>query len=273
VVEDMRPNLTSRENVRRPRTAVILAGGLGTRLSEETLIKPKPLLDIGPMPIIWHIMKHYSKYGCDNFVICLGYKGEMVKEFFQSLSIRSNDIEINLASGSTSFIDPEIEPWRVKLIDTGPNTATAGRLLRAKHHINEENFFFTYGDGLSDVNLAELSDFHHENNGLATVTAVRPEARYGTLGISSLDSRIVSFAEKPGESESYINGGFFVLNRKVLDFIEGDSDSFEHDTLPNIVQTSRFFAFRHEGFWKSMDTLRDANHLRAMWDKGETPWL
>ena len=260
-------------SVDRPRTAVILAGGMGTRLSEETLLKPKPLLDIGPMPIIWHIMKHYSKYGCNNFVICLGYKGEMLKEFFQNLSIRSNDIEISLASGSTVFLDPKIEPWKVRLIDTGSNTQTGGRLLRAREHINEDNFYFTYGDGLSDVNLEVLSDFHYENDGLATVTAVRPEARYGTLGISNQDSRIVSFAEKPEDSESYINGGFFVLNRHVMDFIEGDSDSFENKTLPNLVRTDRFFAYKHEGFWKSMDTLRDATQLREMWDSGDVPWL
>jgi glucose-1-phosphate cytidylyltransferase len=269
----MRSENTLKPSMNLPRTAVILAGGLGTRLSEETLIRPKPLLDIGPMPIIWHIMKHYSKFGCDNFVICLGYKGEMVKEFFQNLSIRSNNIEINLASGSIALLDPRIEPWKIKLIDTGANSQTAGRLLRAREHIQEDNFFFTYGDGLSDVNLVELSDLHHENNSLATVTAVRPEARYGTLGISTRDSRIVSFAEKSKESESYINGGFFVLNRKVMDFIDGDSDSFENDTLPKLVQTKRFFAFRHEGFWKSMDTLRDANQLRDMWNRGETPWL
>ena len=252
---------------------VILAGGLGTRLSEETHLKPKPMVEIGYRPILWHIMKIYSKFGFNDFIICGGYKVNLIKEFFNNYLLYTHDVHFDYSVGKTTYSNPEFENWKVSVIDTGLNTNTAGRLKRVASLLkDEENFFFTYGDGLADIDINQLNDFHKKNNLIATVTAVVPPGRYGALSIN--DKIVEDFEEKPkGDSEGRINGGFFVLNKNIFNYIENDESSFEFDVLPNLSKEKQLQAFMHNSFWRPMDTLRDTHYLNKLWDSGNAPWI
>jgi len=252
--------------------AVILAGGLGTRLSEETAVKPKPMVEIGGKPIIWHIMKIFSEYGINDFIICCGYKGYVIKEYFINYSLRHSDITICMKGNSTEVHKHAVEPWKVTLIDTGESTMTGGRLGRVREHLlGEEAFCFTYGDGLSDVNIAELIKFHKNHGKQATLTAARPPGRYGVLKMG-LDSDVISFQEKPDGEGGWINGGFFVLHPDVVDRVVRDDCIWEHEPLSGLADDNQLYAFKHEGFWQPMDTLRDKNYLEDLWFKGSAPW-
>jgi len=251
--------------------AVILAGGLGTRLSEETVVKPKPMVEIGGRPILWHIMKLYSAHGVNEFVICCGYKGYVIKEYFANYFLHMSDVTFDIAYNSMTVHERKAEPWKVTLVDTGEDTMTGGRLKRVADHIrSEEAFCFTYGDGLSDVNITELVAFHRSHGKIATVTAVAPPGRYGALEIH--DGAVKAFTEKPRGDGGLINGGFFVLSPKVLDFIDGDSASFEGPPITRLAEGGHLAAFEHRGFWLAMDTVRDRNILEALWDQGQAPW-
>jgi len=250
---------------------VILAGGLGTRISEETHIKPKPMIEIGGRPLIWHIMKLYSSHNFNEFIICCGYKGYVIKEYFVNYFNHMSDITINMELNKIIVHQKNVEPWTVTLVDTGEKTQTAGRLKRVKQYLkNEKNFCFTYGDGLSNVNITELVKFHYEHTKIATVTAVRPPGRYGALEIH--DSFVSNFVEKPLGDGGYINGGFFVLSNKSLDIIKDDSDSWESDILIDLVKNKQLVAYKHDGFWQPMDTLREKNLLEQLWESGNAPW-
>lgn len=250
--------------------AVILAGGLGTRLSEETDVLPKPMVTIGGMPIIWHIMKTYHHYGIDDFIVCLGYKGYAIKEYFAHYALHAADVTIDLANGDTEFRRRGAEPWRVTLMDTGLHTMTAGRLRRVRDVI-DETFLVTYGDGVGDIDIAASISFHHSHGKLATMTAVVPPGRYGAL-ILDEKGTVESFQEKPAGDGGVINGGYFVLEPEVLERIEGDTSIFEEEVLPSLASDGELAAFRHPGFWQPMDTLRDRRQLEAMWASGEAPW-
>ena len=249
---------------------VILAGGLGTRLSEETVSKPKPMVEIGGKPILWHILKIYSYYGYNDFIICCGYKGYMIKEYFSNYSLHTSDITIDLKNNSIEFLHKKAEPWKITLIDTGENTLTGGRLARIKEYLGNEDFFFTYGDGVSDVNIQDLLKFHREQKSLATLTAVQPPGRFGTLEFER--GRVLSFQEKPKGDGNWINGGFFVLNPKVLDLIDGDNCIWEQKPLKTLAERGQLSAFHHYGFWQPMDTLRDKNQLEKLWEQKKSPW-
>lgn len=251
--------------------AVILAGGFGTRLSEETGLKPKPLIEIGGRPMLWHIMKAYSAYGVNEFVICCGYKGYLIKEYFANYSLHMSDITFDLANSETLVHRKKVEPWRVTLVDTGENTQTGGRLKRVAEFIREEDIFcFTYGDGVSDVNIADSIEFHRRHGKLATVTAVLPPGRFGALERSG--DNVIAFAEKPRGDGTMINGGFFVLSTKCLEFIEGDQTSWESAPLSSLAAKGQLKAFEHRGFWHPMDTQRDKNALEELWVSGRAPW-
>ena len=250
---------------------VLLAGGLGSRLSEETHLRPKPMVEIGGQPILWHIMQLYSHYGLNDFIICLGYKGYYIKEFFANYVLHRSDVTIDLAENRIDFNSKhEIPPWTVRLVDTGADTTTGGRLKRVGHLLGDEPFCMTYGDGLSDVNIGELIDFHTGHGLEATVTAVIPPGRYGATVIEG--DKVVRFEEKPAGDGGYINGGFFVLNPSVLDRIEGDAMPFEFEPLMGLAADGQLGAFVHKGFWQAMDTLRDKNHLESLWASGSPPW-
>jgi glucose-1-phosphate cytidylyltransferase len=249
----------------------ILAGGFGTRLSEETDLKPKPMVEIGQKPIIWHIMKIYSSYGFNEFVILLGYKGYVIKEYFSNYFLHQSDVTIDLNSNSFEVHQNTSEPWKVTLIDTGYNTMTGGRIKRAKDFLGKEDFFLTYGDGLSDINIKDLLDFHRSHKKLLTLTTVQPAGRYGALSIDKNDS-VTQFTEKPLGDGSWINGGFFVCNPKILEYIDGDDTVFEEFPLSKISQDGELMAYKHNGFWECMDTLRDKNHLAKLWDLDTAPW-
>ena len=250
--------------------AVILAGGLGTRLEEETTLKPKPMVEIGDKPIIWHIMKHFSQHGVNEFIICLGYKGYMLKEYFFNYALHNSDVTIDLKNNDIQILKKQSEPWKISLVDTGQNTMTGGRLKRVSHLLADEDFFLTYGDGVSDVNLSQLVEFHKSHKKLATVTAVRPMGRFGALDLSG--DVVAKFEEKPKGDGGYINGGFFVLNKKVTEFIKDDSSIWEKEPLETIVQQSQLKAYRHEGFWYAMDTIRDKKYLQSLWEQNQAPW-
>lgn len=250
---------------------VILAGGFGTRLSEETEIKPKPMIDIGGKPILWHIMKIYSSYGFSEFIICCGYRGYVIKEYFINYAKHMCDVTINLKSGKLDINKNNSEDWKVTLIDTGLNTMTGGRIKRIKEYIGDEDFLLTYGDGVSDVNIIELVEFHKEKKGLATLTAVQPSGRFGALSINN-ESKIETFIEKPTGDGAWINGGFFVCNPKVIDYIDNDSTIWERAPLENLANEGKLHAYKHSGFWKPMDTMRDKNELEELWQQGEAPW-
>jgi glucose-1-phosphate cytidylyltransferase len=249
--------------------AVILAGGLGTRISEESHLKPKPMIEIGGKPILWHIMKIYSHYGIRDFVICLGYKGYVVKEYFANYFLHMSDVTFDMANNQMEVHQQYAEPWRVTLVDTGEATLTGGRLKRVREYIGNEAFCFTYGDGVSDLDVAEQIAFHRKHGRLATVTAIQPPGRYGALNLEG-DS-VHNFQEKPAGDGSWINGGFFVLEPQVFDYIEGDQTSWEAQPLQVLAAENQLMAYQHSGFWQAMDTLRDKNHLEDLW-RTDPPW-
>lgn len=250
---------------------VILAGGLGTRLSEETVARPKPMVEIGGRPILWHIMKYYGSFGFTEFIVCLGYRGYMIKEFFANYLIHNADVTIDINNNKVEIHQQASEPWRVTLVDTGQETMTGGRLKRIRSFVETEPAFFcTYGDGLSDVDLQALKAFHESSGGLATITAVQPPGRYGALEIRG--SQIRRFREKPAGDGGWINGGFFVLSPRVLDYINGDETHFEREPLEQLAAEGHLHAFEHCGFWQAMDTVRDRNHLESLWNESKAPW-
>jgi glucose-1-phosphate cytidylyltransferase len=251
--------------------AVILAGGLGTRISEETHLKPKPMIEIGGKPVLWHIMKLYSAHGVNDFVICCGYKGYIIKEYFANYFLHMSDVTFDLGENSMVVHQRKAEPWRVTLVDTGEETLTGGRLKRVGDYIRgEEAFCFTYGDGLSNVDIRSSIDFHRRHGKLATVTAVLPPGRYGAL--ERRGDRVTRFVEKPRGDGGLINGGFFVLSPKCLNLIEGDQTSWEGQPLTELAEGGEMMAFEHHGFWQPMDTLRDKNMLEELWSSGRAPW-
>jgi glucose-1-phosphate cytidylyltransferase len=251
--------------------AVILAGGLGTRISEETVTKPKPLVEIGGRPILWHIMKMYSAHGINDFVICCGYKGYLIKEYFSNYFLHMSDVTFDLASNSSVVRENHAEPWKVTLIDTGEHTNTGGRLRRVGDLVaGDEAFCFTYGDGVSDIDIGREMAFHREHGHWATVAAVQPPGRYGALQLDG--ERVTGFIEKAAGDGGFINGGFFVLSPKVLPLIAGDGTSWEGDVLPQIVDRGELMSYAHKGFWQPMDTLREKNQLEALWATGKAPW-
>src|SRR5687767_4658893 len=252
--------------------AVILAGGLGTRISEETHLKPKPMVEIGGKPILWHIMKHYSVHGVQDFIICCGYRGYVIKEYFANLVRHMSDVTIDLRTNNVEVHDPKNEPWRVTLVDTGDDTMTGGRLKRVGPHLRgEELFFFTYGDGVSDIDLTAEIAFHRAHRKLATVAAVQPPGRYGALQM--MGDQVTGFLEKPRGDGGRINGGFFVLSPNCLDLIEGDAVSWEAQPMHALAERGELMAFEHNGFWQPMDTLREKNYLEELWHSGKAPWI
>jgi len=251
--------------------AVILAGGLGTRLSEETVLKPKPMVEIGGKPILWHIMKIYAAHGIQEFIICLGYKGYLIKEYFANYCLHMSDVTFDMRNNRMTVHQNSAEPWSVTLVDTGEDTLTGGRLKRVRHYLeNEERFCFTYGDGLGDVDIGELLRFHGEAGTHATLTATQPPGRFGALSLK--EHRVAGFQEKPNGDGRWINGGFFVLTPAVFDYIEGDRTMWEREPLERLTAEGQLSAYRHRGFWQPMDTLRDRNDLEALWSSGRAPW-
>lgn len=252
--------------------AVILAGGFGTRLSEETETKPKPMVEIGQRPILWHIMKIYSSFGINDFIVCCGYKGYIIKEYFANYSIHMSDVTFSLSDNSLKIHRNNAEPWNITLIDTGLESMTGGRLKRVSKYLkNEKSFCFTYGDGLSDVNISELISFHHAHGKLATLTATVPPGRYGALKFAE-NNKVKNFQEKPDGDNSWVNGGFFVLSPDILDFIQGDNTIFESEILTKLAEDGQLVAYKHSGFWQPMDTLREKKLLNDLWSKGKAPW-
>lgn len=251
---------------------VILAGGYGTRISEESGIRPKPMVEIGGKPILWHIMKIYSAHGINDFVICCGYKGFVIKEYFANYYLHTSDVTFDTKKNEMHVHRSFAEPWRVTLVDTGEATMTGGRLRRVRDHIGDETFCLTYGDGLSDVNISQAVDFHRGQKALATLTAVQPPGRFGAFKLGSNSERISSFKEKPHGDGAWINGGFFVLEAKVMDYISGDDSVWEQEPLERLAQDGVLCAFKHNGFWQPMDTLRDKHVLEDLWAKGNAPW-
>lgn len=250
---------------------VILAGGMGTRISEETVVRPKPMVEIGGKPILWHIMKIYSHYGFHDFIICLGYKGYMIKEYFSNYFLHMSDVTFDMRTNSMKVHQQYAEPWNVTLVDTGMDTMTGGRIKRVAPYIGNETFMLTYGDGISDVNIKKLLEYHKNHHKLATVTATKPSGRFGALNLDASD-KVASFQEKPAGDGSWINGGFFIFESKVLDFIAGDDTIFEKEPLEQMARDRELVAYRHHGFWHAMDTLRDKNHLETLWQSGKAPW-
>jgi len=249
---------------------VILAGGFGTRLSEETVVKPKPMVEIGGMPILWHIMKIYSTQGFNEFIICLGYKGFMIKEYFANYFLHLSDVTIELSTGNITVHNRKSEDIKMTLIDTGINTQTGGRVKRIAKYVGDETFMLTYGDGLSDINIPDLIDFHRANKKLATITAVRPPGRFGALVLD--ENLVLKFEEKPRGDGGWINGGFFVLEPQVFDYIKDDDTYWEREPMVDLASHKQLVAFKYNGFWKPMDTLRDKNELEELWKKGNAPW-
>jgi glucose-1-phosphate cytidylyltransferase len=251
--------------------AVILAGGFGTRISEESHLKPKPMVEIGGRPILWHIMKTYSHYGINDFVICLGYRGYVIKEYFANYFLHQADVTVDLRDNSMEVLQRKAEPWRVTMIDTGAETMTGGRLKRVRDYVGDDTFCFTYGDGVSDVPIDALIEQHRKHGKRATVTAVQPPGRFGVLEIAS-SGCVESFQEKPRAEGGWINGGFFVLEPPVFDYIDGDGTYWEHEPMRRLVAEGQMHAYPYEGFWQAMDTLREKNMLEQMWLSGTAPW-
>jgi glucose-1-phosphate cytidylyltransferase len=249
---------------------VILAGGLGTRLAEETTTRPKPMVEIGGRPILWHVMNIYAAHGFQDFVVACGYRGEMIKDYFRHFYFQHTDLMINLADGSLTTLNPRTPKWRVAVVDTGMETMTGGRLLRLRGWIGDSTFMATYGDGVGNVDVRALLEFHRSHGHLATITAVRPPARFGELAFDG--DRVREFAEKPQTSEGWINGGFFVFEPEVLDFLQDDQTVLERTPLERLSAAGELFAFRHHGFWQPMDTLRERNLLESLWASGRAPW-
>ena len=248
---------------------VILCGGLGTRLSEETHLKPKPMVEIGGHPILWHIMKIYERYGFKDFMLALGYKGDVIKDYFLNYHARLSNLTVSLKTGKVEYSNPSAEDWQVSMIDTGAQSMTGGRLLRLKPYL-PETFFITYGDGVSDINIAELLKFHRSHGKLATLTAVRPPARFGDLRMEQ--DHVTHFAEKPQAGEGWINGGFFVFEPGIFDYISDDTTILERVPMENLASNGELIAYRHSGYWQSMDTLRDKQFLEDLWASGDAPW-
>jgi glucose-1-phosphate cytidylyltransferase len=249
--------------------AVILAGGHGTRISEETTLKPKPLVEIGGRPLLWHIMKIYSAYNINDFVICLGYKGYMIKEYFANYFLHTSDVTIDIQKNNLEIHQINAEPWRVTMVDTGDDTMTGGRIKRIRRYI-DETFCLTYGDGLSDLDIQASINFHKKNKLFATLTAVQPPGRFGALELEK--HKVIRFREKPKGDSSWINGGFFVFEPEIMDYIKGDSAILEREPFEKLAVDRQLGAFKHQGFWQPMDTLRDKNHLEALWTSGKAPW-
>jgi len=251
---------------------VILAGGYGTRLSEETYIRPKPMVAVGDQPILWHIMKIYSHYGLNEFIICCGYKGSIIKDYFANYFLHRSDVTFDMERNDMKIHQNNVEPWKVTLVNTGDGTMTGGRLKRVKKYIGNETFCMTYGDGVSDVNISDLIQFHKEQDKLATLMAVQEPGRFGVFKLDDDDVRITSFHEKPSGMNAWINGGFFVLEPEVIDFIEEDKTTWEHEPLRNLARSGELNAFKHPGYWQSMDTLHDKKVLEGIWNSGNPPW-
>jgi glucose-1-phosphate cytidylyltransferase len=251
---------------------VILAGGLGTRLAEETQVRPKPMAEIGDHPMLWHIMKIYSHFGFDEFVICLGYKGYLIKEYFSNYFLHNCDVTFDMRDQSLEVHQRAVEPWKVTLVDTGAETQTGGRLRRVARYLDGETFMMTYGDGVADVDVRALLAHHRAHGALATVTAVQPLGRFGALYLGEDDETVCSFQEKPRGDSAWVNGGFFVLEPGVLDYIEGDATLFEQEPLERLAEDGQLRAYRHAGFWQPMDTLRDKRLLEELWTGGRAPW-
>ncbi len=250
---------------------VILAGGYGTRITEETQNKPKPMIEIGGKPILWHIMKYYSSFGFNDFIICCGYKGSVIKNYFVNYQAINSDLELNFKDKSIKYLKPAFENWKIKLVDTGENTMTGGRLKRVKKYLkDDELFFFTYGDGLSDINLNKLLSFHKKYKSLATLTAVFPQGRFGAVSIKN--NYVSKFNEKPKGDNLRVNGGYFVLNKKILDYISSDKTVFEKKPLETLARKKLLTAYNHNSFWQPMDTLRDKNYLDYLWSSKKAPW-
>lgn len=252
--------------------AVILAGGLGTRLSEETSIRPKPMVEIGGKPILWHIMKTYSAHGINDFIICCGYKGYVIKEYFANYFLYMSDVTFDMRFNQMNVHSGYAEPWRVTLVNTGDQTMTGGRLKRVREHIGNETFCFTYGDGVSNVNITELIKLHQQQKTLATLTAVQPAGRFGAISLGQEQTKITSFREKEDGDGAWINGGYFVLEPAVIDFIADDSTVWEKEPLEKLAELEELSAFKHNGFWQPMDTLRDKNYLEELWRNNQAPW-
>lgn len=250
--------------------AVILAGGLGTRLSEETEIRPKPMVEVGGKPILWHIMKIYQSYGIDEFIICLGYKGYAIKEYFSNYFMHMSDVTIDFSTGERIIHDNYSEPWKVTLVETGDHSMTGGRLRRVRKYIGDEDFCFTYGDGVADIDVKALLEFHKSHGKLATMTATQPPGRFGSIDIQG--GAVRHFQEKPQGDGGWINGGFFVLNPRAIDYIDGDGCVWENEPLRQLVADNQLAAFQHRGFWQCMDTLRDKHNLEKLWQSGKAPW-
>lgn len=252
---------------------LILAGGFGTRFSEETTKLPKPMIPIGDHPILWHIMKAYSSYGFNDFVLLLGYKSHVIKEYFANYFLHQSDITIDISNNDIKILNNNTEPWKITLLDTGLHTMTGGRILRAKEHIGNEPFLLTYGDGVSDVNITNLVDFHKKHGKMVTMTSVQPEGRFGIMNIDKENSAVSDFLEKPKGDGQWINGGFFVCEPGVLDYIQkGDKTIWENSPLENLAKGGELYAYKHHGFWHPMDTLKDNQFLSELWQKGEAEW-
>jgi len=253
--------------------AIILAGGFGTRISEESIIRPKPMIEIGGRPILWHIMKIYAHYGISDFIICLGYKGYCIKEYFANYYLHESDITFDFKKGNQQIVHTHhAEPWRVTLVDTGYGTMTGGRLKRVKEYIGNETFMMTYGDGVSDINITKLLKYHRENKKKVTVTAIQPAGRYGALSIQEDSNLVNAFQEKPLGDGGCVSGGFFVFEPSIFDYIEGDNTYLEKEPLEHIVKENEMVAYQHTGFWQSMDTMRDKKLLEELWDNQRAPW-
>lgn len=250
---------------------VLLAGGLGTRLSEETVVRPKPMVEIGGMPILWHIMKIYSAHGFNEFIICLGYKGYVIKEYFANYFLHQSDVTIDLATNQVHTHDSHAEPWKITLVDTGIDSMTGGRIRRVRHHVGDEPFLLTYGDGVGNVNITELVRFHRTHGKRCTLTAVQPSARFGALDVNATEG-VQSFLEKPKGDGAWINGGFFVCQPEVFGYIAGDDTTWERAPMETLAAEGELMAFKHTGFWKPMDTLRDKLELETAWNNGTAEW-
>jgi glucose-1-phosphate cytidylyltransferase len=251
--------------------AVILAGGLGTRISEETHLKPKPMVEIGGYPLLWHIMKIYSSYGVNDFVICCGYKGYIIKEYFNNYFLHMSDVTINMNNNEMEVHNAKAEPWRISLVDTGEKTLTGGRLKRIKEYVKDESeFFFTYGDGLADINIAKQLEFHRGHGKLATITSVQPPGRYGALVLDN--NNVLGFQEKPPGDGAWINGGYFILSPRCIDYILGDATTWEDGPLSKLATDGQLMAFKHNGYWQAMDTLREKKILEDLWESERAPW-
>lgn len=252
--------------------AVILAGGYGTRLSEETVVRPKPLVEIGERPILWHIMKVYAAHGITDFIVCCGYKGHMIKEYFASYFLHTSDVTFSLKDNRMDVHNNGAEPWTVTLVDTGEASMTGGRLRRVKEYLNDDTFCFTYGDGVADIDVGRLVEFHRSEKTLATLTATQPPGRFGAFTLKDQDNRVRAFHEKPNGDGAWINAGFFVLEPQVMEYIQDDSTVWEREPMERLAREGQMSAYRHTGFWQPMDTLRDKHYLEDLWKSGEAPW-